>query len=467
MTLSPRLRDNLKRVLDARRVAIVGASPEQLSVGIGPLHNLVRAGFQGEIYPVNPKYRQILSRKCYPDLESLDPKPDLAILLLNQHLAVQMAERAGRLGVPGVTVVAGGFREVGHGGETLNNRLREIALQYDMAVIGPNTLGFSTFAHGLHGIFWHLKATPGPVAVISQSGGVGLTMSYALSTLHCGLSHFIGVGNRTVLDFPDYLDALRDDQHVGVFLLFVEGVENPRLLYEALRRTTPVRPVVVYKAGKNEAVSKATATHTGSLTGEYELYRAMFRQAGAYEAHSSWDAAVAAKALSMVRPPAGNRLCALTFTAGPCIVAMDKLVESGWELPELRPEVKAVISSIIGEKTPVEIQNPIDLTGPGFLPTNYVPVLETVLQEDFDAYLVVWNYNPMIRVPVVEIEALSRRYGNKSLVVVNLATQSEATPFSETLASRGVCCYLTPEDGATALNALLCRRRYLNREGLI
>jgi acetyltransferase len=466
MPLSPRMLDKLKRVLNARRVAIVGASPEQLSVGLGPLHNLLAAGFQGDVLPVNPKYREILSRPCYPDLEALDPPPDLAILLLNQHLAVDMAEKAGRLGIPGVTIVAGGFREVGQDGEALNERLRRIAHEHDLVVIGPNTLGFSTFAHGLHSIFWHLPAKAGPVGVISQSGGVGLTLGYSLSTLQCGLSHFIGVGNRTVLDFPDYVDALREDPHAAVLLLFIEGIENPRLLYEAVQQTTPTKPVVVYKAGKHEAVSRATATHTGSLAGEYALYRAMFRQAGAYEADSSWEAAVAAKALSMVRPPAGNRLCALTFTAGPCIVAMDKLVGSGWELPDLRPQIKTRISSIIGEKTPVAIQNPIDLTGPGFLPRNYVPVLDTVLREDFDAYLVLWNYNPMIRIPVVELEELSRRFADKSIVVVNLAAQGEASPISESLASRGVCAYLTPEDGATALNALLARHRFLKRENL-
>ena len=97
MALSSRMRDNLKRTLNAKRVAIVGASQEQLSVGMGPLHNLLAAGFQGEILPVNPKYDQILGQRCYPDLESIDPPPDLAVLLLNQHLAVEMVERAGRL----------------------------------------------------------------------------------------------------------------------------------------------------------------------------------------------------------------------------------------------------------------------------------------------------------------------------------------------------------------------------------
>jgi acyl-CoA synthetase (NDP forming) len=466
MPLSPRMQENLKRTLNARRIAIVGASQEQLSVGMGPLHNLLKARFQGEVLPVNPKYSQILARKCYPDLESIDPPPDLAIVLLNQQMAVDMVERAGRLGIPGVTIVAGGFREVRTGGEALNERLQKIASQYELVVIGPNTLGFSVFHHGLHGIFWHLDAIPGPVAIISQSGGVGLTMGYALRSLQCGLSHFIGVGNRTVVDFSDYLGVLRDEPHVGTFLLFIEGVEDPRSLYEAIKETTPQKPVVVYKAGKHEAVSKATATHTGSLAGEYRLYKAMFKQAGAFEADSSWDAAVAAKALSMVQPPRGARLCALTFTAGPCIVAMDKLVGNGWELPDLRPEAKSKITAVIGEKTPVEIQNPVDLTGPGFLPQNYVPVLETVLQEDFDAYLIVWNYNPMIRVPVVELEELTKRYRDKTLVLVNLTTQAEGAPYSAAFASRGICTYLTPEDGATALNALLARHLFLKREGL-
>ncbi|HAA04185.1 MAG TPA: hypothetical protein DCE18_12495, partial [Syntrophobacteraceae bacterium] len=231
MSLSPRMQENLKRTLNARRVAVVGASQEQLAVGMGPLHNLLAARFQGEILPVNPKYQELLARKCYPDLEAIDPPPDLAILLLNQNLAVDMTEKAGRLGIPGVTIVAGGFREVRAGGEALNERLQRIASQYEMVVIGPNTLGFSTFHHGLHGIFWHMDTMPGPVAILSQSGGVGLTMGYSLRGLHCGLSHFIGVGNRTVVDFPDYLGTLRDDPNVGTFLLFIEGVEDPRSLY--------------------------------------------------------------------------------------------------------------------------------------------------------------------------------------------------------------------------------------------
>lgn len=465
MPASPLMREKLKRALNAERVAIVGASQEQLSVGIGPVYNLLSSHFRGEVLAVNPKYDQILGARSYPDLDSIDPPPDLAIILLNQHLSLDIAERAGRLGISAVTIVAGGFKEVHAGGEALDKRLEALAKRYDMPVIGPNTLGFSSFHRGLHSIFWHFDTVPGSIAILSQSGGVGLTMGYALRSLHCGLSHFIGVGNRTVLDFADYLQVLREDPTVGTFLLFLEGVEEPRSLYEALRETTPSRPVVVYKAGKNEEVSRATATHTGSLTGSYRLYQAMFKQAGAFEAQSSWDAAVAAKALSMVRPPGGPRLCALTYTAGPCIVAMDKLIGSGWELPALTPGTRSKIASIIGENVPVEIQNPVDLTGAGFLPKCYLSVLETVLEEDFDAYLLVWNYNPLIRVPAIELERFARRFPEKTMVFVFLAHQMEAAPFMAALTSRGICTYLTPEDGATALNALLARHRFLAGRG--
>ena len=464
MSLSPLMEDRLKRAFDARRIAIVGASPEQVSIGMGPIYNLLSSRFEGEVFPVNPRYDQILGHKCYPDLESINPAPDLAILMLNQHSALEMTERAAKHGVAAVTIVVGGFGEVGANGSVLNEQLKLISLKYEMPIIGPNTLGFCCFQHGLNGIFWHFDPEPGSIAILTQSGGVGLTIGHCLQDLHCGLSHFIGVGNRTVLDFEDYLHILRDHDEVHVFLLFIEGVADPRALYEAMRSTARAKPLVVYKAGKNEAVSKATATHTGSMAGEYRLYHAMFKQAGAIEVNSSRDAATAAKALSMVKIPRGNRLCALTFTAGPCIIAMDRLIAHGWELPDLSAETRAKVMSIIGEKTPVEIQNPVDLTGPGFLPKNYVPVLQTVLQEDFDAYLLVWSYTPLIRVPVIELETLVGKSPYKSVIAVILGNPAETAPYVKELTTGGICVYTTPEDGAVALNALLSRHNFMKRE---
>lgn len=462
MALSKTMQDKLKKAFDARRIAIVGASQDQHSVGIGPLINLLTSSFEGEVFPVNPKYEELLGKKCYPSLESIDPPPDLAILLLNQNLAMQMADKAGQLGISAVTIVAGGFKEVSSGGRELEESLKDLAVRHQMPVIGPNTLGISSFHHGMHSIFWHLETFPGPVALISQSGGIGTALGQCLQTLHCGLSHFVGAGNCSVVDFGDYLEALSDRPEVKTFCLFIEGLQDPRSFYETARKVAGQKPVIVYKAGKNEEVSRATATHTGSLTGEYDLYRSMFRQAGLIEVDSTWDAAVAAKALSMLPLPQGNKLCALTFTAGPSIVAMDKLVGRGWQLPDLSSSTKEKVMTLIGEKTPVQIQNPVDLTGPGFLPHTYSRVLDALLEDPYDAYFLVWNYNRLIRLPIPELEQIQKRI-SKPMVLVLLANQVEAQPHLDECASRGICTYLTPEDGATALNALLTRRHLLDR----
>ncbi len=140
MPVSEVMKGKLKNAFNADRVAIVGASPKQLSVGIGPFYNLMNAAFQGQIIPVNPKYEKILGRKCFPDLGSVDPPFELAILLLNQHLAIEMAERAAKHGIQAVTIVAGGFKEFKQGGIELEKRLGQLAQQYQMPIIGPNTL---------------------------------------------------------------------------------------------------------------------------------------------------------------------------------------------------------------------------------------------------------------------------------------------------------------------------------------
>ncbi len=460
--LSKIMMTKLREALNPGSVAIVGASVDQVSVGLGPVHNLALSSFRGKIFPVNPKYDNVLGLKCYPDLASIGEPVDVVIILLNQYAALDVLEEAGRLGAKAAVIVAGGFREVDKDGRALESRLSNISQSYRIPVIGPNTLGFSSFHAGFHSIFWHFDTLVGNVAVISQSGGVGLTIASCLRTLFCGLSHFVGVGNGAVAGFPDYLKVLMDDPRVRVFSLFVEGLENAREFYDTAKEITVTKPVVVYKAGKNEEVTRATLTHTGSLTGEYELYKAMFKQAGVIEVSSAWEAAVASKALSTLKLPEGNRVCAMTFTAGPSIVAMDRLLEGGWRFPELTGSAKKKIRSVIGEKTPVQLQNPIDLTGPGFLPHVYNGVLDVLSREPFDAFFLVWSFNKLIRIPIAEIEKFAKTAG-KPVVLVMIANQYEAAPYLEELARRGICCFLTPEDGACALNVLLQRHRMLQR----
>ncbi len=464
--LTPSMREKLKKALYPKSVALVGASPEQLSVGFGPLCNILSRDSAVKVFPVNPKYQSILGIRCYKTLEEIEEPIDLVVFLVNHKLATDMIPLAAKLGIKAGVIVAGGFKELKDGKE-MEKVLVEKCIEYEFPVIGPNTLGFSNFLHGFHGIFWHLgvpKHSPTPlsgIAVISQSGGVGLTISYNLESLGLEPALFVGVGNRSVVDFEDYIQVLKDDERVKVFTLFIEGLDFPRGLYETLKELSDLRHFVVYKAGKREEVERATTTHTGAVVGNYALYQTMFEQSGTIEVQSTWEAAVISKALDMVPLPSGNRLCILTFTAGPSIVAMDILVEGGWVMPDFSEDVIKRVRAIIGEKTPVDLQNPMDLTGPGFIPQTYVAVMEEVLKEDFDAYLFVWNYNGLIRVPLLEWKNLSRKFPNKSMVFVVLANSQDGVPIIRTMAFDGLCGYLTPEDGAKALNGLLLRKRFI------
>jgi len=444
-------------------VALVGVREGQLSVGFNAFLNLVGHGYKGRVYPVTPRLKELMGISCYPDLASLPEVPQLVMIMVNHVRAVEVLEECGALGVKNAIIVAGGYKEYGEGRE-LEDRIREICRRYCINLVGPNTLGFANVKGGVWPLFWHLKARPGSIALLSQSGGVGLTVAHHLYEEGMGMSKWVGVGNRTVLEFADYLDYLVTDEETGTVGLFIEGTEDGRRLYQAARRLAAVKPVAVYKVGEREEVDRAARTHTGSMAGSKAVYSGAFRQAGVVETFSPRGLAIALKALDLLPLPRGNRLCILTFTAGPSIVAMDELLGWGWKVPPLGREVREEIRRIIGEATPVDIGNPVDMTGPGFLPEVYVPVARLLLKESFDAYLFFWSYNPNIRVPVEEL-LLMKGETDKPLVVVLLGVREEVREELERLQSGGIPLFLTPEDGARALGFLLERRRLMEVRG--
>ena len=445
-------------------IALVGVREGQLSVGFNALLNLVHHGYQGRIFPVTPKHKELLGMPCYPDLASLPEVPDLVMILVNHRRAVDVLEACGAMGIKNAVIVAGGYKEYGEGRE-LEVRIKGICQKYGIRLVGPNTLGFANVKGGVWPFFWHMRTKPGSIALLSQSGGVGLTVAHLLYEEGVGLSKWIGVGNRTVLEFADYMEYLVTDHETRTVGLFVEGTEDGRRFFQASRRLAAVKPVAVYKVGEAEEVDRAAQTHTGSLAGSKSVYSGAFRQAGVVEASSPRELAIALKSLDMLPLPGGNRLCLLTFTAGPSIVAMDKLLSLGWKIPSLSDGAREEIYRIIGEKTPVDIDNPVDMTGPGFLPEVYAPVARLLLKEPFDAYLFFWGFNPNVRIPVEELLIL-KGDTKKPVVMVLLGVGSrEVEEERERLQERGIPVFSTPEDGARALGFLLARRRLMEVRG--
>jgi len=444
-------------------IALVGVREGQLSVGFNALLNLVSHGYSGPIYPITPKHKEILGLPCYPTLEDLPEVPDLVMILVNHRRAVEVLETCGVKGVKNAIIVAGGYKEYREGRE-LEEGIKEICQRYSIKLVGPNTLGFANVRGKVWPFFWHMRTKEGSIALASQSGGVGLTVAHLLYEEGLGLSKWIGVGNRTVLEFADYMNYLATDEDTKTVGLFVEGTEDGRRFYQASRHLAAVKPVAVYKVGETEETDRATRTHTGSLAGSRSVYSGAFRQAGLVEVSSPRKLAITLKALDMLPLPQGNSLCILTFTAGPSIVALDKLLQYGWRVPSLRKDIKEKVHELIGEKTPVDIDNPVDMTGPGFLPEVYTPVARLLLHEPFDAALLLWGYNRNIRTPVEELIIVKGEV-KKPMAMVLLGVREEMAEEIEMLQGAGIPVFITPEDGALALGALLKRRRLLEGQG--
>jgi len=452
----------MRTLFNPKSIALIGASQGQTTVGFNAILSLVKHGYKGEIYPVNPKYKEILGIPCYPSLRELPRTPELAMILVNHIKAVEVLNECGALGIKNAVIVAGGYKEYKKG-KDLEEKIKDICKKYSIKLVGPNTLGFANVKENVWPFFWHMKTKPGSVALVSQSGGIGLTVAHLLYEEGIGLSKWIGVGNRTVLEFADYLDYLVTDEDTKTVGIFIEGTDDGRRLYEAACRLAKVKPVAVYKVGESQEVNLVALTHTGSLAGNNAIYSGVFKQAGVVETSSPRELAIALKALDMLSLPEGDKLCVLTFTAGPSIVALDKLISYRWRLPQLKEEIKRKIYRIIGEGTPVDITNPVDMTGPGFLPEVYIPVARVLINEPFDAYLFIWSYNKNIRVPVEELISL-RSQNPKPIVMVLLGAKEEVSDEIKRLQEAKIPVFTTPEEGAFALKVLLERKRMLGDE---
>ncbi|MCX8205944.1 MAG: CoA-binding protein, partial [Candidatus Micrarchaeota archaeon] len=282
---------NIGAVLAPESIAVVGASRDPSKVGHAILKNLLINGYAGKLCAVNPHADEILGVKCYKSVGEIRHKVDCAIIAVPAKYVNAVLEECGKKGIRGAVIVSGGFKEVGE--LALEQELARIANHYGIAVIGPNCLGIVNANRHIDSIFLPTyklnRPQLGSISFITQSGAVGSTVLDLIGESNIGISKFISYGNAAVLDESDLLRYLRDDPETKVIVMYIEGVADGRKFYEELRKTTPIKPVVVLKAGRGSLAAVATKSHTGSLAGNYEVFSAMLRQAGAVEADNLED----------------------------------------------------------------------------------------------------------------------------------------------------------------------------------
>ena len=353
----------LNRLFRPRSIAVIGASTNDDKVGSQMLYALRK--FPGPLFPINPKADVIQGLKVYPDLKSIGWPVDLVILCIPAKACLAAAREAGESGAGAVMIASGGFGESSSEGKTLQQDILETCRQYGMRLLGPNTAGFGCPKCKVTANInpWIDKIVPGSVAVVSQSGSMNLILAAGICDRRMGVSLGVGVGNAADVGIPEILEYLTHDPDTKAIALYLEGVADGRDLFEAVRRTTRHKPVVVFTVGKGD-IGAFAASHTGNLIGSFDLKIAALKQAGAVVVDHTGDLVYAAKMLSLVRlPPNPNPgVGLLTGQAGPALIFMDYLRSRGVSMPQLQPETIEALREVLPPIT--YIQNPVDTARP-------------------------------------------------------------------------------------------------------
>jgi len=359
-------------------VAIIGAStnPRKLSHGI--LKNLSMYGYQGGIYPINPKADQILGMKCFPDI-SLVPDPvELAVIVLPAPMTPEVLRSCGERGLKAAIIISGGFREVGGSGIALEEECLQIARQFGMRVIGPNCVGTLDLHTGLNTTFIEGVPDTGSIGFISQSGAVcGGVVDY-IADKQIGFSHFASLGNELDVDESDMLAFLGEHPKVKVITVYVEGIQDGEKFIRVASSVSRQKPIVVLKAGQSDAGAKAVSSHTGSLAGSYSAYQAAFEQAGIIEVDDMSALFDVAWALSCQPLPEGNHVAIFTNAGGPAALASDGLAANGFELASISDVKQAELAKKLNPSA--QVANPVDMLG-GAEPDEFSHCLTTLLDD--------------------------------------------------------------------------------------
>jgi acetyltransferase len=362
-----------------RAVAVIGASREPGKLGYGILSNIIQYGFTGEVYPINPKADEILGLTCYASVLDVPGPIDLAVVVVPHKYVATILKECGQKGVEGVIIISAGFREAGLEGVRRERELIEIVEAHDMRLIGPNCLGVIDTHCPLNASFAAGMPPTGHIAFMSQSGALCTSiLDWALAK-GIGFSRFVSLGNKADIDEIDLLEAWEKDPHSRVILLYTEGVTDGQRFMEVARRVTKKTPVVAVKSGTTSAGSRAVSSHTGSLAGSEQAYRAAFKQAGVVRAESIEEMFDFSTAFSYQPPLKGNRVAIVTNAGGPGIMATDAVERAGLQMASLSDETMQFLQENLPSAS--NIYNPIDVLGDA-LADRYGLALKAVMEDD-------------------------------------------------------------------------------------
>jgi len=351
----------LEHVLNARSVAVVGASKVPTKRGYQTIRTLLDERYEGAIYPVNPKEKSIMGLKCFTAVSQIPGEVDVALIATPAKTVPAVLEDCGKKGVKGAIILATGFGETGAKGKALEGEVLAMAGRHNIRLIGPNTSGMINLKDNLNLV--GLKNSPkGDIALLTQSGNMALTLiTEAKLQSRKGFTYYVGVGNEADIRFHEYLEFFRQDPDTRAILMYVEGMREGRKFLQQAYKTTETKPIVLLKSGRSSTGKQSAGSHTGALAGMSEVAKGAFERAGIIVIENSDELFPAAESLSSLPPIKNNQIAILADGGGHATIAADTLTDLGVQIPELEEKTQAKLRAILPGGAAV--RNPIDVAG--------------------------------------------------------------------------------------------------------
>jgi acyl-CoA synthetase (NDP forming) len=464
----------IKSFFEPKSVAVAGVStdPDKLAsiIFANLLANVRKGLLKASVYALNPAHDRIGDQPCYPKIGALPETPELVIVAIPLALALELVKEAADAGVKALVMITSGYAEVGKGEQ--EKEIGRIAAKRGMRILGPNTIGLLDTRSGVDSLFLRsTKALPGggevvsllepldgKVTIITQSGHLGEIISEKLAANGIGVRALVGTGNQLDVSVEDVIQYFADDEHTAVMAVYIEGLHDGRSFMRAAAYAAKRKPLVVLKVGKTSVGARAALTHTASLVGDYDTYRAAFRQSGVVEATSLQELEDYCVSLSMVAPTAGRRLAIVTNAGGVGAIAADEAERSGLKVEPLGPDDERRFRSEFkgaGFISNAGLKNPIDLTA-SVSTDEFVKATQAVLAlPAYDLALIIPTHQaPAIGFDIATklVEVASK--AKKPVCMCVIGEADLAVKIQQEFMARGIPSFPTPERAVRALAAV-------------
>jgi len=467
-------KEALDKILMPKSVAVVGASTDPFKWGYMLLNAVKQSGFEGPIYPINPKAEEILGLKCYPNVRDVPGPVDMALIVVPAKLVPGVFGDLKEKGTKGAVVITSGFSEAGEEGRKLIEQTLQAA-EGSTRFIGPNCMGVTSSKAKLSALMIPFLHESGEVAFISQSGGYGLQLYIRASAMGVGVGKFISSGNESDLKGYEFVKYFGDDPDTRIITMYIEGLKEGRKWFEVAKQVSKTKPIVAIKVGVTEAGSKAAASHTGSIAGSDKVYDAAFKQAGVIRAYDASEMFDFVKGLLYCPLPQGPNIGIVSNSGGVAVETADRLIQNNLKVPTLddraQEEVKALIPEFGNPK------NPIDLTA-SLNMNSFLNVPDVVLKQPNIHGLITISLGTSIiktMFPDVADADLAGMYQwinttllktykkyDKPVIVID-PSADVAGESAKILEKQRVPVYTTPERAADVMGVLYRRKLYLDK----